>query len=135
MFTKDIQYNTLKKCVSAKNNIGIDIVCIEDIKSFLVDPVGIIVTQDEWEEIETSVNVLERLAGKFAAKEAVMKALETGMDYLQFTEIEILNSSSGRPYVYLSDKALELWGKTEYQKLNVSISHHKSYAVAVAVAD
>lgn len=128
--------NTSFTCVSKKNNnIGIDIVHIEDMESFLLNPVDVILTQGEWEEIKSSINVEERLAGKFAAKEAIMKVLEKGIDFLEFCEIEILNEISGKPLIYLRGKALQEYLTKEINSLNVSISHHKTHAVAVAVTE
>jgi holo-[acyl-carrier protein] synthase len=71
-------------------------------------------------------------AGRFAAKEAVVKALGTGFrNGVTWLDVEILNDSSGKPYVYLSEKL-----KQEFQlhQLFLSISHSHDYATAVAVS-
>jgi holo-[acyl-carrier protein] synthase len=78
----------------------------------------------------------ETLAGRFAAKEAVMKALGTGWrEGVEFRGIEILNEPSGKPYVVLhgstADKARAL-GITAW---HVSITHTEDLAIASAVAE
>ncbi len=76
-------------------------------------------------------NMIVSMAGRFAAKEAVMKALGQFFDdgvYLR--DIEILNQPSGKPYVRLPEKqASRMTGK----QILISISHEKKYAVATAI--
>jgi len=78
----------------------------------------------------------ETLAGRFAAKEAVMKALGTGWrEGVEFRGIEILNEPSGKPYVVLHGTTLakaEALGVTAW---SVSITHTEDLAVASAVAE
>jgi holo-[acyl-carrier protein] synthase len=71
------------------------------------------------------------LAGRFAAKEAVAKALGTGIrEDIGWKDIEILNDEQGRPYVTLADHL-----KVRFQNphILISISHSKSYATAFAI--
>ena len=71
------------------------------------------------------------IAGRFAAKEAVSKALGTGFgEFLEFHDIEIFNNSNGKPEVYLSKKASEHFGNPT---IFLSISHCKAYATATAI--
>ena len=74
------------------------------------------------------------LAGLFAAKEAVMKALGTGMAGAAFKEIAILNRPGGEPYVRLSGRALETAGKRGIREWRISITHSRTIAAAVAIA-
>jgi holo-[acyl-carrier protein] synthase len=74
------------------------------------------------------------LAGLFAAKEAVMKALGTGMAGAAFKEIAVLNRAGGEPYVRLSGRALETATKRGVRDWHVSITHSRTMAAAVAVA-
>lgn len=70
-------------------------------------------------------------AGKFAAKEAVVKALGTGLTQgLNWLDIEILNDRQGRPYVVLSDPFKELF---QEPLIHLSISHCHEYATATAI--
>lgn len=74
------------------------------------------------------------LAGRFAAKEAVLKALGTGLRGLRWTNIEILPNYQGKPEVRLTGGALELAAGMDIAKIMVSISHDRGRAVAFAVA-
>jgi holo-[acyl-carrier protein] synthase len=73
------------------------------------------------------------LAGRFAAKEAVMKALGRFFDRgVALRDIEILNFPDGRPYVQLtSSSAQELTGK----RIAISITHSGRYALATAIIE
>jgi len=71
----------------------------------------------------------ERYAGRFAAKEAVAKALSCSLNW---REVEILTSESGAPVPRLHGRALEHLGSG---RLHVSISHSRLYAVAQAIVE
>ncbi len=72
------------------------------------------------------------LAGRFSAKEAVIKAL--GSRDIHLTDIEILNDESGRPYVSNTDELLKKSG-IDAARIHVSISHEKDYAVGMAILE
>ena len=74
------------------------------------------------------------LAGLFAAKEAVMKALGTGMAGANFADIRVLHHDSGQPYVVLEGTAAEKAAELGVGAWNVSITHSKTTAAAVAIA-
>lgn len=70
-------------------------------------------------------------AGRFAAKEAIVKALGTGFSKgVNLTDFEIHPNAEGKPEVILSPLASEIFGNPS---LMVSISHCKAYATAVAI--
>ena len=72
-----------------------------------------------------------RFAGRFAAKEAIAKALGTGFgESLSWLDIEITNDSAGKPLARLSESAAKRFGQPS---LMVSISHCHEYATAVAM--
>lgn len=72
-----------------------------------------------------------RLAGRFAAKEAIVKALGTGFSpHVAWRDIEILNDREGKPYVILSQRVKEHFN---HPRLYISISHCRAYATAVAI--
>lgn len=73
-------------------------------------------------------------AGRFAAKEAVAKALGCGIGTISWQEIEILKDESGQPQLYLKGKAQEISNKLGVKSWSVSISHSKHNAIAFAVA-
>ena len=75
------------------------------------------------------------LATRFAAKEAVSKALGLGMRApMTWRSVEILNAPSGRP-VALVHGALEAFVAERHLKLHVSVSDERAYAVAYAIAE
>lgn len=78
---------------------------------------------------------LARLAARFAAKEAVMKALGCGWDRVGFREIEIATEPSGRPRVVLHGRAARVASQAGVVAVYVSLSHGRDYAAAVAVAE
>ena len=77
----------------------------------------------------------ERLAGRFAAKEAVMKALGLGWRRMAWREIEIEGDPLGRPVVRLTGRAAQAAADLGVQAWFVSISHTRDLAVAHAVAE
>ena len=77
---------------------------------------------------------LENVAGYFAAKEAVAKALGTGFVGFRPSAIEIRHNSIGKPEVFLYNGAADIAQKAGITKIDISISHCKTTAVAMAVA-
>jgi len=75
------------------------------------------------------------LAARFAAKEAVAKALGTGLVGFGFRDIEIANDSAGRPDVTLHGGAAEVAASRGITRLHVSLSTSHELAVASAVAE
>jgi len=116
-------------------SIGVDIIEIDRIEEaccrrrFLVR----FFTEREISSIQPGPHFFAHIAGKFAAKEAVAKALGTGFRF-RWHDIEVLNDESGRPRVYLSGKALALSKTMNINEVLVSISHSRDYAVAFAIA-
>ncbi|HKC72992.1 MAG TPA: holo-ACP synthase [Chloroflexota bacterium] len=76
----------------------------------------------------------ERLAGRFAAKEAVSKALGTGIRRLRWRDIEILPNRRGRPTMYLHGKAAARARAMGATWLSVSITHTDTLAIAFVIA-
>ena len=76
----------------------------------------------------------EPFAGRWAAKEAVMKALGTGfIQGTHFQEIEIVTEPSGRPRVLLHGSTAELAKQLGIDELLVTMSHCREYATATAI--
>jgi holo-[acyl-carrier protein] synthase len=76
----------------------------------------------------------QHLAARFAAKEALFKALgEVEKDFVGWTNIEILNDANGKPAVYWHGKAEISRKKRGIEKAVVSLSHTDNYAVASAM--
>ncbi|MFM7974083.1 MAG: holo-ACP synthase [Pirellula sp.] len=73
-------------------------------------------------------------AGRWAAKEAILKVLGTGWaNGIQWTDVEVINLASGAPSVILSNRALEIANELGIRQVQVSISHCKAYATAFAI--
>ena len=88
--------------------IGTDITHIERIKKLSPEAVARLLTTSEAEYCNRYATAHERVAGRFAAKEAILKALGTGWSQgIGWQQIEILPDGSGAPIVTLSGKALE----------------------------
>jgi len=76
----------------------------------------------------------ERIAGRWAAKEAVSKVLGLGVRGVGWREIEVLPNWAGAPQVVLHRRARARADALHLQEVTVSISHERSMAVAVAIA-
>jgi holo-[acyl-carrier protein] synthase len=76
---------------------------------------------------------LPELAARFAAKEAVMKALGTGIRGVGWREIEILPDRRGKPLVYLYGRAKERADRIGLTALDVSLTHERDFAAAAVV--
>lgn len=74
------------------------------------------------------------LAARFAAKEAVGKALGTGLGPIAFTDIEILRGENHEPLLRLHGKALERAHSLRLTEWAISLSHTQEYAAASVVA-
>jgi holo-[acyl-carrier protein] synthase len=74
------------------------------------------------------------LAGRFAAKEAVSKALGSGIGAVGWREIEVLRGSNGEPSLVLGPRAQALSDEAGIISWSISISHTSQYAFALAVA-
>ena len=116
--------------------IGNDIIEIERIEK-AISKEGFknkIYTQRELENIEKRGNRTETYAGIFSAKEAISKAIGTGVREFSLTDLEILNDDLGKPYVVVSEKLDKiLKTKKEDYQIEISISHSKKYATAMAI--
>lgn len=79
---------------------------------------------------------IESLAARFAAKEAVAKALGTGVwiDGVTWTDIEVLRDESGAPRLILHDAAATIAATLELTIWSISLSHDRSHAIAFVVA-
>lgn len=78
----------------------------------------------------------EHLAGRFAAKEAVLKALGTGWrGGIAWTDIEILPATGGQPQLRLSGETLRIAAEHGIERWHVSISHIETHATASAIAE
>lgn len=116
--------------------IGNDIIEIERIEKAISKESfkDKIYTQRELENIKKRGNRAETYAGVFSAKEAISKAIGTGVREFSLTDLEILNDDLGKPYVVVSEKLDKIIkSKKEDYQIEISISHSKKYAIAMAI--
>jgi holo-[acyl-carrier protein] synthase len=94
-----------------------------------------IFTAGEREYCLSGKNAAERLAGRFAAKEAVMKVLGTGWrGEMRWTDVETLPNALGQPLVTLHGAAAKLAESRGIARVLLSISHTREHAIASAIA-
>ena len=92
-------------------------------------------TATEQAYAEANKNGIEKLADRFAAKEAVLKLMGTGWrGKIAWTDVEVINNSSGQPEVTLSGEVEKIAGKLGIKHISVSITHTANFAIASAVA-
>jgi len=80
-------------------------------------------------------NKFQSYAGKFAAKEALLKALGLGLREANWKEIEIKNDELGQPIMDTSEKLKNIASTKGVSKYFISISHTKEYAVAQVILE
>jgi len=84
---------------------------------------------------EANKNSVEKLAGRFAAKEAVLKLMGTGWKgKIAWTDIEIINNPAGQPEVTLGGQVKKIADQLGIKHISVSITHTANFAIASAVA-
>ena len=76
-----------------------------------------------------------QLASRFAAKEAVMKALGTGIRGVGWREIEVVRERGRAPTIQLHERARDRADRLGIETLSVALSHSEHYAVAFVVAE
>jgi len=77
----------------------------------------------------------QHFAGRWAAKEAVLKALGTGwIKGISWRDVEVRNDSGGKPSIALYGGAKEIAQQLKLQQMLISISHCRSHATAFAMA-
>jgi holo-[acyl-carrier protein] synthase len=122
-----------KSAQASRTAIGVDIIEIDRIKRAV----------DRWQdsflkriytqaELENHHNI-SSLAARFAAKEAVMKALGTGTRGVSWTDIEIIANSDGAPLIRLYGRALQKSTEMGIAQFDISISHSRKYAIAFVI--
>ena len=92
-------------------------------------------TQKEIEYCSVRKAATQHYSGRWAAKEAVLKALGTGWARgITWRDIEVLNDGDGQPGIHLTGGALEYSQKKGISRVLISISHCRSHATAYALA-
>lgn len=117
--------------------IGTDIIEIERIEEAINrTPMFLkkVFTENEIDLFKSRSMRMETIAGNFAAKEALSKALGTGFRGYSLKDFEVLRDELGKPIINPCEKIKENIGK-EGIKINVSISHNRSSAIAFVVVE
>jgi len=92
-------------------------------------------TEAEQAYAKSTKNEIEKLAGRFAAKEAILKLVGTGWrGKISWTDIEVVNNDMGQPEVSLSGEVEQIAEKLGIRHVSVSITHTANFAIASAVA-
>lgn len=109
-------------------NIGVDIEEVKRFEKYVKDKDYLerVFSGDEISYCMPKKRPAQHLAARFAAKEAVWKALSAKNKKLVITDISVKNTLSGKPEVYIKNK--------RYKKIDVSLSHTCKYVVAAAIA-
>ncbi|GMO67867.1 MAG: holo-ACP synthase [Endomicrobiia bacterium] len=108
-------------------NIGVDIEEIERFAECMKDKKYLerIFSNEEISYSIARKNSLQHLVARFAAKEAIWKALSSKNKKFVITDISIKNNKVGKPNVYIKNK--------RYKKIDISLSHTSKYVVAFAI--
>jgi holo-[acyl-carrier protein] synthase len=118
---------------------GIDLMELDKIQKHLCvshdDWIDSVFSDDERTQADPPPHEVEFYAGRYAAKEAVVKALGTGFsEDVAWLDIEVLRRPTGGVEVRLSGGALEVAASLGVSQWLISISHSGGYAVASALA-
>ncbi|MGM0411273.1 MAG: holo-ACP synthase [Bacillota bacterium] len=118
---------------------GVDIVNIKRVQN-LIERWGKkflnkVFSEREIDYCQNKNNVAVHLAARFAAKEAVAKMFGTGIGKINWRDIIVINDKNGKPEIELRGKARELRKELEIEKIFLSISHEKEYAIAQVIAE
>jgi len=118
--------------------VGIDLIEVEKIEKDILSEFYLlkVFTEQEITECKSVINSAERFAGKFAAKEAFMKAIARGIrQEVWFTQIEVLNNDKGRPYIQVTGEAQDSLIVLDVKNIHVSITHTRQHAAAVVIVE
>lgn len=114
--------------------IGIDIAQIDRYRTLGENTIRHILSPCELEEFHSlsEKSAPAFLASRFAAKEALVKALGTGFGPVMAHDLTVAHDGNGRPYFTFSEKAEALFSGLA---VHLSISHERDYAAAMVVLD
>lgn len=120
------------------HGVGVDIVSIkrieESVKNFEDSFLERIFTEEEIEYCYKKKDPYPSLAARFAAKEAVIKAVHT-KDSIPLKDIEVAIAESGKPSIRPGGHLKEILDNEGVKSIHLSLSHEKKYAVAYAVLE
>ena len=117
--------------------IGTDLVELDRFRQALTRTPKIVdrlFTADERAYAELRNDPTERYAARFAAKEAILKAMSAGIGECRFRDIEVVRAESGAPSVRLHGKAAALASSRGVTEWRLTMTHTASLAQAIAIA-
>jgi len=120
--------------------LGIDLVEVARIRSMFLRHrerfVRRILTEAEQNYVMRYADPGERLAGRWAAKEAALKALGTGLSAgIRWRDIEVLPDEHGKPILHFHGKARERAALLEANRFHITITHSQEMAMAQAILE
>jgi holo-[acyl-carrier protein] synthase len=118
--------------------IGVDLVEVDRMRRTLARTPALVerlFTDAERAYCERRRDPTERFAARFAAKEAVMKALGVGLGAVGWHEVEVVRAESGRPSLALTGRAADLAVELGVVRWHLTMSHTTRVAEAIAVAE
>jgi len=112
--------------------MGIDLVDLKRIKQWTTEPyVSRVLSESEkiiYQQINDEKTKLAYIGGRFAAKEAIFKAISKGEGTTNYKDFSILNDESGKPYVISNHFPTN-------QAVHITITHTEDYAIAYCVIE
>lgn len=118
--------------------VGVDVVRVSRFRRWLDSPSLLErhFTSVERQTLESrGAGAVESLAARFAAKEALAKSLGLGLGRVRLHEIEVVNRPDGAPFLRVFGKTAETIDEMGNFRFHVSLSHDRTVAVAVVVAE
>jgi holo-[acyl-carrier protein] synthase len=116
--------------------VGIDLVSVEQVQDSIAGHgtryLSRIYTDSELVESRSEP---QRLAARFAAKEATMKALGRGDEGFGWRDIALASGADGQPTIELSGAAAQLAQRRGVRSISVSLTHERDYAAAVVLME
>jgi len=119
--------------------VGTDIIEVERVASKIQKESGfreLVFSVEEIKYCEAKTNKYEHYAARFAAKEALGKALGLGWaEGTTINEVEILNNIGGKPYIHFLGETAKQIASLNLGNIHVSLSHIKTYATAIVIIE
>ena len=119
--------------------VGTDIIEVERVASKIQKESGfreLVFSAEEIKYCEAKTNKYEHYAARFAAKEALGKALGLGWaEGTTINEVEILNNIDGKPYIHFDGETAKQIASLNLGNIHVSLSHIKTYATAIVIIE
>jgi holo-[acyl-carrier protein] synthase len=123
--------------VSAVLGVGVDLCEVDRMRRVLARTPGLVArvfTDNEQAYCRERRDPVERFAARFAAKEAVLKAMGVGLGACAFREIEVVRVESGTPSLVLHGTAAELAASRGIGAWHLSLTHTSTMAEALVIA-